>query len=405
MNLASATLPWLTVFVKQNHLDEPLREGVTPVTDSYFHVHPAVYAFAAALVSCISLPIGAAFGLALPPASDTVLSMITAFGAGALLFAVTVELYGHALSEVVAGKSGFLEMLCTVCGAIIGCGLYLVVNEWLEAHIDDESGSEENPQESPAIEPFMPVTRPVHRRSSDSMLYHNMQRKVEEASIKAARQQRRIDTQASLVETATQPSVAVERSQASLGSQASLAVGSRGSFGSYNSYTPRSVVPTFFLGLLVDGMPEGILMGCLAAEHHLTPVLIISLLVANIPEGFSSSSLLMQAEVPTLRIIGMWTCMTLLVASLSGATCYTLLAIFPQFGHSGFASHSLPIPVLVSIALTEGITGGAMLACITSVMLPEAFDRGEKGGRFFTQSGFWCVCGFMLAVLLKTFYG
>merc|ERR1719331_2013325 len=87
----------------------------------------------------------------------------------------------------------------------------------------------------------------------------------------------------------------------------------------------KSVALALFLGLLVDGVPEGILMGFLAAEGHLTPVLIISLFVANFPEAFSSASLLISARMPVYKIIGMWTSLCILVGCLSGLACYLLL--------------------------------------------------------------------------------
>merc|ERR1719335_1415569 len=61
-----------------------------------------------------------------------------------------------------------------------------------------------------------------------------------------------------------------------------------------------------FFGLLIDGVPEGILMGIMAAEGHLTPVLVISLLIANFPEAFASSSLLLEAEMTVPKIVAMW---------------------------------------------------------------------------------------------------
>merc|ERR1719181_768277 len=145
----------------------------------------------------------------------------------------------------------------------------------------------------------------------------------------------------------------------------------------------KSVALALFVGLLVDGVPEGILMGFLAAEGHLTPVLIISLFVANFPEAFSSSSLLIQAQMSVAKIIGMWTGLCTLVGCLAAFSCWALLATYPDFGKTG--GESLPVAVLIGISLVEGLTGGAMIACIAAVMLPEAFERGGKGGHFYSS--------------------
>merc|ERR1719182_338235 len=114
----------------------------------------------------------------------------------------------------------------------------------------------------------------------------------------------------------------------------------------------KSVAFALFLGLLVDGVPEGILMGFLSAEGHLTPVLIVSLFVANFPEAFSSASLLVTADMGTGVIVAMWTSLAILVGCLCGASCYTLLYFFPTYGgHHG--GGELPAAVLIGIALVE----------------------------------------------------
>merc|ERR1719191_2731803 len=75
----------------------------------------------------------------------------------------------------------------------------------------------------------------------------------------------------------------------------------------------KLVALQLFLGLLVDGVPEAILMGFLAVRGHLTPVFIIALFFANFPEAFSSASLLTVARLSWYGIVGMWTFLCLLV--------------------------------------------------------------------------------------------
>jgi hypothetical protein len=163
----------------------------------------------------------------------------------------------------------------------------------------------------------------------------------------------------------------------------------------------RLVALEMFLGLLIDGVPEGILMGIMAAEGHLTPVLIISLLIANFPEAFASSSLFLAAEMSLTTIMGMWTGLCLLVGCLCGVSCWLLLFLFPDFSHG----ETLPHHWLLATASVEGITGGAMIACVSAVMLPEAFERAGKHGSLVLSSGFMCVCGFLLSVGLKANLG
>merc|ERR1719409_47329 len=80
-----------------------------------------------------------------------------------------------------------------------------------------------------------------------------------------------------------------------------------------------------FLGLLVDGIPESILLGFLAAENSLSLVLVLSLFVANFPEAFSSASLMKEAGVSVFKIIGMWSALCAITGILAALACAGLL--------------------------------------------------------------------------------
>merc|ERR1719440_1017719 len=64
-------------------------------------IPPEVYdAFFYGLLSASSFPLGAITGIFFAPVSPFVVALIIAFGAGSLLFAVTVELYGAELQHL-----------------------------------------------------------------------------------------------------------------------------------------------------------------------------------------------------------------------------------------------------------------------------------------------------------------
>merc|ERR1719379_2113096 len=90
------------------------------------------------IISSLSLPIGALLGQWLSPVEDYIVAALVAFGGGALLFAVTVELYGHALHEVAHGKLGYTEMCTTVACALLGALLYLYLNKFMESWVEEE---------------------------------------------------------------------------------------------------------------------------------------------------------------------------------------------------------------------------------------------------------------------------
>lgn len=365
------------------------------------------------------MPLGAWLGVVLAPVRAETCALMMAFGAGALLFAVTVELYGHALAQVAEGDLGLMEIFTTIFGAFVGCAFYLTINQWLDDYMmhqvdhDMESGEEiADEKETAAVKGFA--------HESDSLMKELKKQRdtaeAEKAAVEAPASSRGKDlwkkaTPQNLGNKSSATKAARMIHGISLMKKDDLSrvrgreKAMRALHDPKDIQHAKSVAFALFLGLLVDGVPEGILMGFLAAEGHLTPVLIISLFVANFPEAFSSASLLVQAKMSVVNIVGMWTGLCLLVGSLGGLSCYLLLLAYPAFGQGGLHSTKLPMPVLLGISLVEGITGGAMIACISAVMLPEAFERAGKNGPFYTQSGFWCTSGFLLSVALKALFG
>merc|ERR1719148_154351 len=103
------------------------------------------------MVSGLSLPVAAVLGVALAPDRadeseegkatvkqfDKGCGLMMAFGAGALLFAVATELYGHALHEVDTGHLGIDEMFTIIFGALCGGAFYLTINEWLDKYLTE----------------------------------------------------------------------------------------------------------------------------------------------------------------------------------------------------------------------------------------------------------------------------
>jgi CRP-like cAMP-binding protein len=85
-------------------------------------------AFFWGILSAVSLPLGAGAGVRLRPGKLPT-SVLMAFGAGALLFALTIELFGHALHK--SHEHGHGLVYATVVGAIAGGLLFDVLNQLL----------------------------------------------------------------------------------------------------------------------------------------------------------------------------------------------------------------------------------------------------------------------------------
>jgi hypothetical protein len=86
------------------------------------------------LLSAVSLPAGALIGLWSQP-KERVISGLMAFGGGALLFALTIELFGHALHVASDGHASIERpgiLLATMCAAVLGGVLFQALNRLLE---------------------------------------------------------------------------------------------------------------------------------------------------------------------------------------------------------------------------------------------------------------------------------
>lgn len=381
-----------------------------------------------ATLSGVSLPIGAILGILLTPVRDEVCAAWMALGAGALLFAVTVELYGHALRELELRRSGLLEMLSTVVGALVGALFYTWVNRWLEQSMEEkieeslEDSRELGDDISRPMSPHLAPTEhtPLYRQKAPNSLgsigtVAEERRRWEQIATPGGRSYRE-DSFSRMSSFAGSDDYSIRsRARDRMINRISGVSGSRSPSKPRTSTTPASpsesialvdpalaargkhVAFALFLGILVDGVPEGLLMGFLAAEGHLSMVLIISLFVANFPEAFSSASLMRQGGVGVVKIVSMWTGLCILVGALAGFACFMLKYYFPTYPNGD----DLPQGLLVGVAIVEGITGGAMIACIATVMLPEALLRSRKEGCLCCSSGFLCTAGFLVAVVLK----
>lgn len=349
-------------------------------------------------LSGVSLPVGAAMGIWLHPVNDAVVAALLAIGGGSLLFAVTVELYGHALHELSRGKMAFWsEMAFIMVGAVTGSWFYTWANEWLESKIKGE-------EEQVHAEPIPPL--PVSARGPMS---EDERRKAARSRAKQLWWKVRIIFRfGRWVRMEIQkPMKNRDRAMLQLATEGKpleqvLMSGMKGSGDgkeeSAEVKQAKALAMSLFLGLVIDGVPECMLMGFLAAEERLTMVLVISLIVANFPEAFSSASLLKRARMSNVWIVGLWAGLMTCVGLFSGLTCYLLLSAFPRYGPG---EAELPLAILIFTSFVEGLAGGAMITLIAAVILPEAMEKADKTGPIYYRSGFCCACGFLLSVMLK----
>jgi zinc transporter ZupT len=148
-----------------------------------------------------------------------------------------------------------------------------------------------------------------------------------------------------------------------------------------------------WLGILLDGIPESIVIGAglfvVIAAHaapdslrfvHVIPyTLIAGLFLSNFPEALSSSANMLTGGWGRLRIFLMW--FALMVITAVGAGLGYLLA--------GVLSETW-------LVFAEGVAAGAMLTMIAAAVIPEAAAHGKPN-----EVGLSTLAGFLAAVLFK----
>lgn len=134
-----------------------------------------------------------------------------------------------------------------------------------------------------------------------------------------------------------------------------------------------------WLGLMLDGIPEALVIGAGTVNSGLSFSLLAGLFFSNYPESLSSSSGMRQQGMKFRTILFMWTILMLMTGALSG------------LGSIYFAGVSADV-----FAFTEGVAAGAMLTMIAQTMLPEAYIKGGE------IVGFSTLLGFLTAIFFKT---
>ena len=126
------------------------------------------------------------------------------------------------------------------------------------------------------------------------------------------------------------------------------------------------------LGIILDGIPESLVLGLTVLEHGTVSVaFLVAVFIANIPEAIGATTAFVQAGRNMTRIIRFW----VLVALGFGVTSL-----------AGYVVLDTASPRTVAIVLA--FAGGAVLTMLANTMMPEALHHGGKLAGFVTTLGF-----------------
>lgn len=295
-------------------------------------------AAAMAFLATVALPIGAILGVYARPGRKLVAAVL-AFGSGALIQALAVDLAFEGVERLIHGRVAPLAAWSYVAvGFLTGGGVFYLANRALEDH-----GGHLRKQSTFAAY----VARERHH-------FHEILHRLH------------VDRLPHLIRHGTDHARAVEHAAVA------PAAAER-----HGSSAPMAI----FLGALLDGIPESVVIGAsfvsLATFH---PSFVIAVFLNNLPEAMSSANGMLQCGFARARIFTLWG--GLVVASMAAAA----------LGNVFLAGASPTLLVFVN-----ALAGGGILAMLASTMMPEAFEEGGPSVGLSTIAGF--LAAFLFSAL------
>ncbi|MFL5753718.1 MAG: ZIP family metal transporter [Bacteroidia bacterium] len=320
-------------------------------------LHPTTkYAIWAALLgglSAISLPLGSLAGIVFKPRAS-ITAAFTAFGAGALMAALSVELIAPTVMEIVGQSASSTGMahdkthaFYTLGALILGCILGGLLFFTLDEALNSKGGFKRK---------ISTVITFFKAKKGSVLQKHQILEGEDILDSKELKEELNEET----------------KKEHSSGAMA------------------------IWLGLLIDGIPESFVIGAgflsilsvkLAAGTQpefgdLIPyTLIAGLFLSNFPEALGSSIGMKKQGMGTGKILLLWLSLVILVAIGSTVGYYV----------------GAEVPHEVEIGI-EGLAAGAMLTMIAQTMIPEAVHIG--GARVV---GLSTLIGYLSAVAFKLF--
>lgn len=323
------------------------------------------------LISAATLPLGAAVGVAWRP-PDRIAAVLLAFGGGALLAALTIDLIAPGVD-----RGHFAEL---ALGAVLGGFLF----KGLDHLVNRQGGFLRKPSTAMTYwrnkgrERLERLLRSVHRiqplgelspEARDRLLSILLVREVPAGTWLY----RADDPTGNLYIIEAGEVELVDPRQGgkvfpSLAEMTQQVAGHQGA------------AMAVFLGILLDGIPESFVIGAnVLVGGGIGLSLVGGLLLANLPEALWSAAGMKEQGMRVAKILWMWS--SLMIMTGLGAALGAVLL------------EGAPGPLF---ALIEGVAAGAMLTMIAETMLPEAFHKG--GG----VVGISTLFGFLMAVFFKT---
>ena len=330
-------------------------------------------------LAATSLLIGTVLGL-YARAPQRVIAAVMAFGSGALIQALAVDLAFEEAEELVRihAFNQVESWLWVAGGFIVGGVVYYEANRWIEkrgGHL-----------RKPARMKAHLFSRYVHLPHA---LEHLTQVHLPHLHVPHLRHQGQVAPAMPAVpmamETGTEARAEAaaaamampELPDAPTGRSLTPAVsmyehGAEAALREEHEKAGNNAPVAIFLGALLDGIPESVVIGSsFVSLAAFSPTFLVAVFLSNLPEAMSSAAGMKRAGFSTARIFGLWG--GLVISSAIAAALGNIFLV------------GAPPTLLV---LVQAIAGGGILAMLASTMMPEAFEHGGPSVGLSTIAGF-----------------
>ena len=136
-----------------------------------------------------------------------------------------------------------------------------------------------------------------------------------------------------------------------------------------------------FLGAMLDGIPESIVIGSsFVSLESFRFTFLAAVFLSNLPEAIASAVGMRSAGFSIPKVFGLWGTLV-----ITGAIAAALGNIF------------LADAPATALTLVGAVAGGGILAMVSSVMMPEAYEDGGPSVGLATIAGF--LCAFLFSFL------
>lgn len=126
------------------------------------------------------------------------------------------------------------------------------------------------------------------------------------------------------------------------------------------------------IGALLDGIPESLVIGVSLLEGRgVSIVAVVAVFLSNLPEGLASAAGMRRAGRSSAFVFGVWGG----IALASGLAAMV-------------GSWALADAAPATIAATNAVAAGAILAMLADTMIPEAFEEAHDYAGLITVTGF-----------------